>query len=117
MTFEPIINMADAVRQPRGFLAQTAAWLGVITADMPMQNWYVYNHIMYARWLLEDATSALNAQVSNPHLIGTSSSPHPLTSSFDLILTESSPHPHLILTILISCFHRYSSSHLPCLAL
>ena len=30
--------MADAVRQPRPFLAQTAAWLGVITADMPMQN-------------------------------------------------------------------------------
>ena len=25
--------MADAVRQPRPFLAQTAAWLGVITAD------------------------------------------------------------------------------------
>ena len=37
LTFEPIINMADAVRQPRPFLAQTAAWLGVITADMPMQ--------------------------------------------------------------------------------
>ena len=30
---------------------------------MLMQNWYVYNHIMYARWLLEDSTSALNAQV------------------------------------------------------
>ena len=72
MTFEPIINMADAVRQPRGFLAQTAAWLGVITADMPMQNWYVYNHIMYARWLLEDATSALNAQMLElaPSLLG-----------------------------------------------
>jgi hypothetical protein len=30
---------------------------------MPMQNWYVYNRIMYMRWLLEDSTSALNAQV------------------------------------------------------
>ena len=40
MTFEPLINMADAVRQPRPFLAETAAWLGVITANMPMQNWY-----------------------------------------------------------------------------
>jgi hypothetical protein len=40
MEFEPIMNMADAVRQPRPFRAETAAWLGVITADMPMQNWY-----------------------------------------------------------------------------
>ena len=39
MSFEPLINMADAVRQPRPKLAHTAAWLGVITADMPMQNW------------------------------------------------------------------------------
>jgi hypothetical protein len=49
LTFEPIINMADAVRQPRPFLAQTAAWLGVITADMPMQNWYRLCHRMSRR--------------------------------------------------------------------
>jgi hypothetical protein len=72
MTFEPIINMADAVRQPRPFLAETAAWLGVITADMPMQNWYVYNHIMYARWVLDDAVSAVNAKLLEltPSLMG-----------------------------------------------
>lgn len=63
MTFEPLINMPDAVRQPVAKLAQTAAWLGVVTGDMPHLNWYVYNHIMYARWALEDATSAVNAQV------------------------------------------------------
>ena len=34
-----MINMADAVRQPRAKFAQTAAWLGVITADLVMQNW------------------------------------------------------------------------------
>ena len=39
MSFEPMINMADAVRQPRAKFAQTAAWLGVITADLVMQNW------------------------------------------------------------------------------
>eukprot|EP01051_Picozoa_sp_SAG22_P004038 SAG22_NODE_207_length_15278_cov_4.056855_15_plen_123_part_00 len=37
MTFVPMINMADAVRQPRPKLAQTAAWLSVITADMTHQ--------------------------------------------------------------------------------
>ena len=39
MSFEPIINMADAVRQPVTSFAHTAAWLGVVTADMPMQSW------------------------------------------------------------------------------
>ena len=36
------------------------------------QNWYVYNHIMYARWLLEDATNSLNAQMLElaPSLLG-----------------------------------------------
>ena len=33
MTFEPLINMPDAVRQPIPKLAQTAAWLGVVTAE------------------------------------------------------------------------------------
>ena len=94
--------MADAVRQPRPFLAQTAAWLGVITADMPMQNCasstarlalvpralitrfrlpagYVYNHIMYARWVLEDATSALNGQIAelSPSLLAPVTTVHP----------------------------------------
>ena len=54
--------MADAVRQPRTKLAITAAWLAAITADIPHQNWYVYNHIMYARWLLEDATVSMKQQ-------------------------------------------------------
>ena len=72
MTFEPLMNMPDAVRQPIGKRAQTAAWLGVVTADMPHLNWYVYNHIMYARWALEDATSAVNAQLLEltPSLLG-----------------------------------------------
>jgi len=35
------------VRQPRGKLAQTAAWLSIITAEMYHQNWYVYNHIVF----------------------------------------------------------------------
>lgn len=72
MTFEPMINMADAVRQPRPKLAHSAAWLSVISANMPHQNWYVYNHIMYSRWLLEDATSSLNAELLElmPSLLG-----------------------------------------------
>eukprot|EP01052_Picozoa_sp_SAG31_P023229 SAG31_NODE_1902_length_6956_cov_5.312236_2_plen_490_part_00 len=79
MTFEPIINMADAVRQPRPFLAQTAAWLGVITANMPMQNWYVYNRIMYMRWQLDDATAVLNAQILElaPSLLSSVTTVHP----------------------------------------
>ena len=82
MEFEPIINMADAVRQPRPFRAETAAWLGVITADMPMQNWYVYNHISYARWVLEDATSALNAKILSltPSLLGPVTTVQPTVS-------------------------------------
>ena len=82
LTFEPIINMADAVRQPRPFLAQTAAWLGVITADMPMQNWYVYNRIMYMRWMLEDSTAALNAQILEltPSLLGSVTTVHPVVT-------------------------------------
>eukprot|EP01047_Picozoa_sp_COSAG01_P036129 COSAG01_NODE_2809_length_7041_cov_4.383751_2_plen_143_part_00 len=34
--------------------------------------WYVYNHIMYARWILEDAITALNAQLLElaPSLLG-----------------------------------------------
>lgn len=63
MTFEPMMNMADAVRQPIAKLARAAAWLGVITADMPMQNWYVFNEIMYQRWQLEDETSAVDAAI------------------------------------------------------
>ena len=63
MTFEPLINMPDAVRQPRAKFAQTAAWLSLITADMAHQVWYVYNHIMFERWALEDATSAVDAQI------------------------------------------------------
>jgi hypothetical protein len=63
MSFVPLINLPDAVRQPRPKFAQTAAWLSVITASMAHQIWYVYNHIMYARWLLEDAITALNAQL------------------------------------------------------
>jgi hypothetical protein len=39
MTFEPLINMADAVRQPITGFSHTAGWLGVVTADMVMQNW------------------------------------------------------------------------------
>ena len=72
MTFEPMINMPDAVRQPRPKLARTAAWLAAITADMPIQIWYVFNHIMFARWLLEDSTSQLNAQMLElaPSLLG-----------------------------------------------
>ena len=35
MTFEPMINMADAVRQPRAKLAHAAAWLGVVSANIP----------------------------------------------------------------------------------
>eukprot|EP01047_Picozoa_sp_COSAG01_P036128 COSAG01_NODE_2809_length_7041_cov_4.383751_1_plen_609_part_00 len=37
MTFSVLINLADAVRQPRPKLAQTAAWLSVITAQMAHQ--------------------------------------------------------------------------------
>ena len=85
MTFEPCINMPDAVRQPRPFRAQTAAWLSVVTADIPMQVWYVYNHIMYQRWVLEDTTSALNGQILElaPSLLGSVTTVQPVVTAVE----------------------------------
>ena len=85
MTFEPCINMPDAVRQPRPFRAQTAAWLSVVTADVPMQAWYVYNHIMYQRWVLEDTTSALNGQILElaPSLLGSVTTVQPVVTAVE----------------------------------
>ena len=85
MTFEPLINMPDAVRQPRAKFAQSAAWLSLVTADMAHQVWYVYNHIMFERWALEDATSTVDAQILelSPSLLGAATTVQPRVAVMD----------------------------------
>ena len=49
-TFEPMFNGLQAERQAVGEVARSNAYLGLITAGLLHNNWYVFNEINYVKW-------------------------------------------------------------------